>query len=268
MAGHSVKGGIDMTCYVDLNSDVGESFGAYKLGNDEEVLKYVSSANIACGWHAGDPMVMANTVAIACRRGTAIGAHTGFPDLLGFGRRNMTISPEEAKQYTVYQMGALQAFARAAGSKVQHVKPHGALYNMAAKDPKLAAAIADGVWEVDRDVVMLGLAGSEMIKAARVRGLKAASEVFADRAYNPDGTLVSRNIPGSMIHDINIAIPRVVRMITEGRVTAINGEDINIKADSICVHGDNPEAVGFIKLIREALKKSGIDIKPLHYFIK
>lgn len=257
-----------MTKYVDLNSDMGESYGAYKIGMDEEVLKHVSSANVACGWHAGDPMVMRKTVEIACKEGVGIGAHPGFPDLLGFGRRNMSISADEAKQYTIYQVGALDGFVRAVGGKMQHVKPHGAFYNMAAKDAKLSKAIIDGIWEVNRDLIVLGLAGSEMVKAAMDKGLKVANEVFADRAYNPDGTLVSRSLPGSMIHDKNLAISRVIRMVNEGKVTAINGEDIDIKADSICVHGDNPEAVEFVRLIREALIKSGVSVKPLHEFIK
>lgn len=257
-----------MNKVVDLNSDVGESFGVYKLGLDEEVLKYVSSANIACGWHAGDPMVIAATVEIANSVGAGIGAHIGFPDLLGFGRRDMVISSEEAKQYTIYQMGALQGFVRAVGGKMQHIKPHGAMYNTAAKDAKIAAAIIEAIWKVDKDVILLGLANSEMIKAAKSKGLKAASEVFADRSYNPDGTLVARNLPGAMIYDKKTAISRTVRMVKEGKVTAINGEDIEIQADSICVHGDNPEAVDFVKLIREALSKAGIEVKPLYQFIK
>lgn len=257
-----------MKRFVDLNSDLGESFGAYKIGLDEEVLKYVSSANIACGWHAGDPIVMRKTVEAAYKNGVGIGAHPGFPDIMGFGRRNMAVSPEEAKQYTIYQLGALCGFAKAVGAKIQHVKPHGAMYNMAAKDNKLAMAIIEGIWEVDRDLIVLGLAGSEMINAAKEKGLKVANEVFADRAYNTDGTLVARSLPGSMIHDKKIAISRVIRMVTEGKVTAINGEDIDIKADSICVHGDNPEAIEFVRLIKEELLKSGVEIKSLDGFIK
>ena len=257
-----------MEKFVDLNSDVGESFGAYKIGLDEEVLKYVSSANIACGWHAGDPIVMRNTVGAAFKNNVGIGAHPGFYDIMGFGRRNMTVSPDEMKQYTIYQLGALYGFVKAAGAKMQHVKPHGAMYNMAAKDAKLAQAIIDGIWEVDRDLIVLGLAGSEMVNAAKEKGLKAANEVFADRAYNPDGTLVARSLPGSMIHDKDIAISRVIRMVKEGKVTAINGEDINIKVDSICVHGDNPEAVEFVRLIKEELSRANVEIKPLNQFIK
>ncbi|MGV8982092.1 LamB/YcsF family protein [Clostridium sp.] len=256
-----------MEKFVDLNSDVGESFGAYKIGIDEEVLKYVSSANIACGWHAGDPIVMRKTVEAAIKNGVGIGAHPGFFDIMGFGRRNMIVSPNEAKQYTIYQLGALYGFVKATGGKMQHVKPHGAMYNMAAKDAKLAKAIIEGIWEVDRNLIVLGLAGSEMVKAAMEKGLRVANEVFADRAYNFDGTLVARSLPGSMIIDKNIAISRVIRMVTEGKVTAINGEELEIKADSICVHGDNPEAVEFVRLIKEELSKARIEIKPLDKFI-
>jgi len=257
-----------MKKFVDLNSDLGESFGAYKIGLDEEVLKYVSSANIACGWHAGDPVVMSKTVKLAYKNGVGIGAHPGFPDIMGFGRRNMTISPDEMKQYTIYQLGALYGFVKATGATMQHVKPHGAMYNMAAKDGKLARAIIEGIWEVDKNLIVLGSSGSEMVNAAVEKGLKAANEVFADRAYNADGTLVQRSLPGSMILDKNKAISRVIRMITEGKVTAITGEDVEIKADSICVHGDNPEAVEFVRLIKEELVHAKVEIRPLHEFIK
>jgi len=257
-----------MKKFVDLNSDVGESFGAYKIGLDEQVLSYVSSANIACGWHAGDPMVMRDTVKAALKNGVGIGAHPGFLDIMGFGRRNMTVSPDEMKQYTIYQLGALCGFVKAAGAKMQHVKPHGAMYNMAAKDGKLARAIIEGIWEVDRDLIVLGLAGSELVNAAKEKGLKAANEVFADRAYNSDGTLVSRSLPGSMILGKDIAISRVIRMVKEGKVTAISGEDIDIKVDSICVHGDNPEAVQFVRTINEELSRAGVEIISLNQFIK
>ena len=249
--------------FVDLNSDLGESFGNYTIGMDEEILKYVSSANVACGWHAGDPMVMEKTVALAKEFGTAVGAHPGLPDRMGFGRRNMAVTPEEAKAYVKYQLGALQAFAKAHGVKIQHVKPHGALYNMAAVDEKLAKAMCEAVYEVDKDIIFMGLAGSKMITAAEEIGLKAASEVFADRAYNDDGTLVSRKLPGAVIKDKELAIKRVVRMVKEGKVESINGKDIDIKADSICVHGDNPKALEFVKNIRETLEKEGVTISSL-----
>ena len=249
--------------FVDLNSDLGESFGNYTIGMDEEILKYVSSANVACGWHGGDPLVMENTVALAKEFGTAVGAHPGFPDLMGFGRRNMVLTPEEAKAYMKYQLGALMAFTTAKGMKIQHVKPHGALYNMAAVDEKLAKALCEAVHEVDPEIIFMGLAGSKMISVAKEVGLKTASEVFADRAYNDDGTLVSRKLPGAMIKDKELAIKRVVRMIKEGVVESINGNDIAIQADSVCVHGDNPKALEFVKNIRETLIAVGIEIRAL-----
>ena len=257
-----IKGGRFMF-FVDLNSDLGESFGNYTIGMDEEILKYVSSANVACGWHAGDPMMMEKTVALAKEFGTAVGAHPGFPDLMGFGRRDMAVTPEETKAYVKSQLGALSAFTKSHGMTIQHVKPHGAIYNMAAVDEKLARAMCEAVYEVDPDIIFMGLAGSKMISAAEAVGLRAASEVFADRAYNDDGTLVSRKLPGAMIKDEELAIKRVVRMVKEGKVTSINGNDIAIKADSICVHGDNPKALAFVKNIRETLISEGVEIKSL-----
>ena len=245
---------------VDLNADLGESFGAYTIGMDSEVLRYITSANVACGFHAGDPVVMQKTVALAQGCGTAVGAHPGYPDLMGFGRRNMKISPDEAKAYIKYQVGALTAFTKAAGIKLQHVKPHGAFYNMAAVDAKLAEAICRGIYEVDPELIVLGLAGSEHIKAAQAVGLRAASEVFADRGYMDDGTLVPRSMPGAMIHDRALAIERTVRMVKEGCVETITGKIIPIQADSICVHGDNPDAIGFTSRIRAALEAEGVAI--------
>lgn len=253
---------------VDLNSDIGESFGNYNLGLDEEVAKYITSANVACGWHAGDPMVMEKTINTAFKENVSVGAHPGFPDLMGFGRRDMKVSPEEAKCYIKYQTGALWAFAESKGMKLQHVKPHGALYNMAAKDKELAKAIAEAIYEVDKNLILVGLANSEMIKAGKEVGLKTANEVFADRAYNADGTLVSRTKEGAVIHDKELAISRVVRMVKECRVTAITGEDIDIQADSICVHGDNPQAVAFVELIRKTLENVGIEVVSLNNFVK
>ena len=253
---------------IDLNSDIGESFGNYMLGMDEEVLKYVTSANIACGWHAGDATVMDKTVLMAKSLNTSIGAHPGFPDLMGFGRREMKVGYEEAKNYIKYQIGALWAFARSHGVELQHVKPHGAFYNMAAKDSRMARAIAEAVYEVDKELILVGLAESEMIRMGKDIGLKVANEVFADRAYNPDGTLVSRNINGAVIHDRDTAINRVIRMVKEGKVTSVTGEDINIQADTICVHGDNPSAVLFVQEIRKALEKENIKVEPMGSFIK
>jgi UPF0271 protein len=248
---------------VDLNSDLGESFGAYTIGMDSEVLKYISSANIACGWHAGDSLVMENTVKLAVKNNVRIGVHPGFPDLLGFGRRNIAVTPAELKSYVKYQIGALSAFVKSEGANLQHVKPHGAMYNMAAKDYKLALAIAEAIKETDSDLIFMGLANSEMIKAGKDIGLKVCSEVFADRAYNDDGSLVARTLPGAMIHDKDIAIKRVIRMIKEGKIETINGNDISIEAESICIHGDNPEAINFSKNIREALERENITIMAL-----
>ncbi|WP_250674346.1 5-oxoprolinase subunit PxpA [Paraclostridium ghonii] len=253
---------------VDLNSDLGESFGCYKIGMDDEVLKHITSANIACGFHAGDPIQMDKTVKLALENNVKIGAHPGFMDIMGFGRREMKISKEEVKAYIKYQLGALNSFAVSNGQKLQHIKAHGALYNMAAKDYELALAISQAVYEVDKDIILLGLANSSMIDAGKEVGLKVASEVFADRAYNSDGTLVSRSIEGSIIHDTEIAIKRVIKMVKENKVEAINGKYINIKADSICVHGDNPKAIEFVKNIREELIREGIKISCINEIIK
>lgn len=245
---------------IDLNCDLGESFGNYKLGLDEEVLKYITSANIACGFHASDPLVMAKTVELAKKAGVAAGAHPGFPDLVGFGRRNMNVSPAELKAMVQYQTGALSAFCKACGVPLQHVKPHGAMYNMAGKDEKLAIAIAEGIAEVDSNLILLGLSGSEMLKAAARTGLKAKKEVFADRAYEEDGSLVARTKEGSMITDENLAIERVLGMIKFGKVKAITGKEICVEPDSICVHGDGPKALAFVQKISSCLKEEGIEI--------
>lgn len=252
---------------VDLNSDLGESFGRYALGMDEQIIPLISSANVACGFHASDPVVMMNTVAWMKAAGGQIGAHPGFPDLMGFGRRNMTLAPAEAKAYTLYQLGALGGFCRAQGIRLQHVKPHGAFYNMAAKDYELAKAICQAVKEYDENLILMGLSGSELIRAAKDCGLKAASEVFADRGYEEDGSLVNRKKAGAFIHDEGQAIERVIRMVKEGKVTAVTGKDIEIRADSICVHGDGEKALLFVEKIRAALTGEGICISPLKDFI-
>jgi UPF0271 protein len=253
---------------IDLNSDLGESFGNYQIGMDEEILKYISSANIACGWHGGDPMVMDKTVAMGKKYNIGIGAHPGFFDLMGFGRRNISASPEEVKNYVKYQLGALMAFAVSHGEKIQHVKVHGAMYNMAAKDKEFSDAIAQAIYDIDKDIILLGLANSEMIESGKKIGLKTANEVFADRAYNPDGTLVPRAIEGAVIHDAELAISRVIKMIKTGKITSITGDEISIKADSVCVHGDNPKALDFVRKIREELEKEGITITAISDFIK
>ncbi len=248
---------------VDLNSDLGESFGRYTLGMDDRILPVISSANVACGFHASDPVVMAKTVALAKQSGVAVGAHPGYPDLMGFGRRNMVVSAEEAKDYILYQLGALDAFLRAQGMRMQHVKPHGAFYNMAGKDYALAKAICEGIKAYDPSLIVLALSGGELLHAAEDLGLRAVPEVFADRAYEEDGSLVNRSKPGAMITDEDEAIARVVRMVTEGKVQTITGKDIPITAGSIGVHGDGEKAVLFPTRIREALTGRGVDIVPL-----
>lgn len=252
-----------MEMKIDLNSDLGESFGAYTIGRDEEVLSYVSSANVACGFHAGDPTVMFHTVRLAKERGVSIGAHPGLPDLMGFGRRKMAISPEDAYTMVVYQVGALMAMAHAEGVKLVHVKPHGALYNMAAKDSSLAEAIAKAVHDVDEGLVLYGLAGSEIINAGEKEGLMTGSEVFADRTYQPDGSLTPRGQAGAMITDEEKSLAQVLSMVKDGKVTALDGTVISVKAETICVHGDGPKALAFTKKIRETLEKEGIAIEPL-----
>ena len=248
---------------IDLNCDLGESFGNYKIGMDEEVIKFISSANIACGFHASDPLVMEKTVALAKENGVKVGAHPGFPDLVGFGRRNMNVSPAELKAMVMYQVGALAAFCKARDIKMNHVKPHGAMYNMAAKDIKLALAIAEGIAQVDDSLILLGLSGSQLLKAAQEVGLKSAAEVFADRAYEEDGSLVARTKAGAVIADENEVIERVIKMIKLGKVQTITGKEIEIKPDSICVHGDNTKALNFVKLIRQRLTQENIKIEAM-----
>lgn len=252
-----------MSVKVDLNCDLGESFGAYKIGMDDEVIKLVSSANIACGFHASDPVVMQKTVKMAKESGIGIGAHPGFYDLMGFGRRNMVISPKEAYAYVTYQLGALYAFCSQVGVKIQHVKPHGALYNMAGKDYELAKGICQAIYDFDPEIILLGLSGSQMINAGKDIGLKCANEFFADRAYEDDGSLRARTKEGSMITDENEAIERVVKVLKTGKVTTYSGNEIELKIDSICVHGDNEHALEFVKIIRERLTKEGIEIASL-----
>ena len=248
---------------VDLNCDLGESFGNYTCGLDAEVIPHISSANVACGFHASDPLVMMKTVALAKRYGVSVGAHPGYPDLVGFGRRNMTVSPVELKAMVQYQIGALQAFCKAQGTVLRHVKPHGAMYNMAAKDRKLADAICEAIGEVDSSLILLGLSGSQMLEAAKETGLPWASEVFADRAYEDDGSLTPRALPGSVITDEEEAIARVLQMVQEGTVTARSGKTIPIQADSICLHGDGVKAVEFARRIRAELTAAGVKIVPL-----
>ncbi|HBJ31066.1 MAG TPA: LamB/YcsF family protein [Dehalococcoidia bacterium] len=246
---------------IDFNCDMGESFGMYKMGLDEEVIKHITSANIACGFHAGDPNWMRTTVKLAEEHGVAIGAHPSFPDLSGFGRRTMNASALEVKNDVIYQMGALQAFTSA--KRLQHVKPHGAMYNMAVDDQDLATAICEALLEVDSDIVLLALAGSQWISVAEDLGLRVGREIFADRALNTDGTLVSRSKEGSVIHDIQEVVDRSLRMVTEGKAVAISGEVIDVEADSLCLHGDTPGAVDMAQALKQALVAEDVEVTPL-----
>ncbi len=246
---------------IDLNCDLGESFGDYVIGMDAAVIPYITCANIACGYHAGDAVVMQKTVALCKEHGVQIGAHPGFPDLVGFGRRNMNITPTEAKAYIIHQVGALKAFCDVAGVKLHHVKPHGALYNMAGKDIALARAICEGIYAIDSTLPILALSGSKMLEAAAEIGLPSVSEVFADRGYQADGNLVPRGQEGAMIEDEEVAIARVVRMAKEGKVTAVDGTEVPLKADSVCVHGDGAKALAFVQRIREMLLAEGVAVE-------
>ncbi|NVO86822.1 LamB/YcsF family protein [Hymenobacter terrestris] len=249
------------TLTIDLNCDLGESFGAYSLGQDEAILPLITSANIACGYHAGDPAVMKHTVRRALHHGVALGAHPGLPDLVGFGRREMAISPEEAYDMTVYQIGALLAFVRAEGGTLHHVKPHGALYNMAAVNPALAEALAEAVYRVVPEACLYGLAGSALPRAAEKLGLRTAHEVFADRSYQPDGTLTPRRQPGALLTDPAEGEAQVLRMVREGRVRAQSGEDVVIRADTVCLHGDGPHALEFAQRLRAALAAADVTVQ-------
>ena len=246
---------------MDLNCDMGESFGTYELGYDELAMPYVTSINVACGFHASDPDNMAKTVLLAKKHGVAVGAHPGYPDLVGFGRRSMALTPEEVKNAVIYQIGALDAFCKAAGVRLQHVKVHGALYNNAEKDLTVATAIAKAIKAVDPSLYMLCLANSQMGVAAKQEGVPFVEEAFADRAYTEEGSLVSRKVEGSVIHDINEVVTRVVRMVTEKTVVAITGKVIPIQAQTICVHGDTPGAVDMVKAIRAALEKENVELR-------
>jgi UPF0271 protein len=248
---------------VDLNCDMGESFGAYTIGADDAVFPFITSANVACGFHGGDPAVMRTTLARAQRENVAVGAHPGFPDLIGFGRRNLDASPQEIYDLVVYQVGALMGFARAAKLELQHVKPHGALYNMAVAKPELAAAIARAVFDVDRELILFGLPGSHLIGEGQAAGLRTASEAFADRNYLSDGSLVSRKRADAQVHDADEAVRRALRMVREGRVTPVDGPDIPITVDTICIHGDGPHAAEFARRLRGALEADGVAVRPL-----
>jgi len=248
---------------VDINSDVGESFGAYSIGHDTGLMKSITSANIAAGFHAGDPSVLRATIRTAKAHGVAVGAHPGFPDLVGFGRRELNVTAREAEDLVLYQVAAVAGMASAEGMRIQHVKPHGALFNMAVRNAELAAAIARAVAAFDPMLLLFGLPGSEILKAGRSEGLRVAAEVFADRAYEPDGSLASRRKPGSVIHDAEMVVERAVRMVKDHTVVAIDGSVVPLQADTICVHGDTPGSDDLAASIRAGLERAGITVKPV-----
>ena len=245
---------------IDLNSDVGESFGRWTLGDDSAMFESVSSANVACGFHAGDPSVIRATSAKAAQAGVVIGAHVGYRDLAGFGRRFLDVDPQELADDVVYQIGALQALAATAGARVKYVKPHGGLYNAIVKHTAQAQAVVDAVKAVDPGLAILGLPGSEVLRLAEKSGLRPVTEAFADRAYNPDGTLVSRTLPGAVLHDPAEVAQHVLRMATERRIMAIDGTILNVRAESICVHGDSPGAVAMATAVKSVLSDAGVSI--------
>jgi len=248
---------------IDINADVGESFGAYTIGNDEALMTSITSASVAAGFHAGDPSVLRQTIRLAKLHGVAVGAHPGFPDLVGFGRREMHVTPAEAEDFVLYQIAAVAGLAAAEGVRLQHVKPHGALFNMAARNATLAAAIAKAVASFDPSLILFGLAASESLRAGRAAGLRVASEVFADRAYEPDGSLRSRIKPDAVIHDAAVVVARAVRMVKERTVEAIDGTVVALEADTICVHGDTPGADLLAARLRAGLEAAGVVVQSV-----
>ncbi len=256
-----------MVKYVDMNVDSGESFGRYKLGLDEEVFKYVTSANIACGFHAGDPNVMRRTVKLAKELGVAVGAHPGFPDLMGFGRRRMEVKANELRNYVLYQVGALHAFVKAEGMELQHVKPHGALYNMAWDRRDYAEAIVAAIKEFDPNLILVAPQNSLMREVGEDEGIKVAYEFFADRNYLSSGRLVPRSHPKALVTDPKEVVKRVIKAVDEGRVVSIDGEVLEVEVHTICVHGDSPGAVELARAVREGLEGVGIKVVPLREFL-
>ena len=248
---------------IDLNCDMGESYGAWSMGQDALVMPWITSANIACGFHAGDFCTLRDSVALARRHGVAIGAHVSLPDLQGFGRRELRVSAQDAHALTLYQIGALHAFARAAGTRVAHVKPHGALYNMAARDDALAAAIASAVHAFDAQLILVGLAGSALPRAGAALGLRVAHEAFADRAYEADGSLVRRGEPGALIDDVDAAVAQALRIAGTGTVETRGGGSHALRADTICVHGDRADAALFARRLRETLQSAQVRVAAL-----
>ncbi|MDO4683873.1 MAG: 5-oxoprolinase subunit PxpA [Lautropia sp.] len=247
---------------MDLNSDLGESFGAWRMGDDPAMLAIVTSANVACGFHAGDPAGILDTLAQAAAHGVCIGAHVSYPDLAGFGRRNMDVASRDLRADLIYQIGALQALARVAGTRVCYVKPHGALYNTIAHDHRQATDVIEAIRALDESLVLLALAGSPLVGWARAAGLRVATEAFADRAYTPQGTLVSRKDPGAVLHDPVQVAARMLRLVEEGVIEAIDGSLARVEADSICVHGDSPDAVGMASEVRRVLQSAGVELRP------
>src|SRR5881628_2762914 len=246
---------------VDINSDLGESFGAYSIGQDAGLMHAITSANVAAGFHAGDPSVLRDTIRLAKKHGVAVGAHPGFPDLVGFGRRELNVTPREAEDMVLYQVAAVAGVAAAEGVTLQHVKPHGALFNMAVRNRELADAIARAVAAFDKRLILFGLPGSEILEAGRAAGLRVAAEVFADRGYEPDGQLASRRKPGSVIHDAAVVVERAVRMVKERRVVAMDGTVVPLEADTMCVHGDTPGSDELAAKIRAGLEAAGVTVK-------
>jgi 5-oxoprolinase (ATP-hydrolysing) subunit A len=248
---------------IDLNSDLGESFGPWRMGEDAALMTSITSANVACGFHAGDPSVMRRTLALAKEHGVAVGAHPGFPDLVGFGRREMQATAREVEDLVLYQVAALAGIAAAEGVRLQHVKAHGALYNQACRDRGLADAIARAVAALDSTLILMGLPGSEMLSAGERAGLRVAAEVFADRAYEPDGSLASRRKPGSVIHDTATVVARAVAMVRDGAVVATDGSTVRLTAHTICLHGDTPGSGELARQVRSGLEVAGVGVKPL-----
>ncbi|EJC83572.1 putative lactam utilization protein B-like protein [Rhizobium leguminosarum bv. trifolii WSM2297] len=246
---------------IDLNSDLGESYGAWGMGDDAAMLGIVSSANVACGFHAGDALGILKTVRAAAEKGVVVGAHVSYPDRVGFGRRDMDVTSAELTADVIYQIGALKGVTAAAGVSVGYVKPHGALYNRIAHDPKQGLAVIDGIKAIDPDLVLMGLAGAPILELARTSGLKTIAEAFADRAYTPDGQLVSRREPGAVLHDTEVIARRMLQLAHEGSLEAIDGSIIKIDAQSICVHGDSPGAVAIARAIRQAFESDGITVR-------
>lgn len=252
---------------IDINCDMGESFGPYTLGNDEEMMKYITTANIACGWHAGDPMVMDKTVKLAAQYGVQVGCHPGYPDLMGFGRRVMDLTLPEIENYMLYQLGALYAIAKANKVEVRHFKSHGALGNVAFNKLEVAVAIAKAAARFSKDLIFYALDNTALVEAAHEVGLKVAIEAYPERAYNADGTLRSRKLPGASIHDPQEAVARAVKMVTDGTVEAYEGGTVKVKADSLCIHGDNPAAPKIVAAVVSALKEKGAEIRPAAEFL-